>query len=69
MNELQYDDVIRLRKLLHGAHYVDVQVRKNGQDHHFECDFLKEVLDFFVDKNIERLANNKPTPSQDGGGG
>ena len=35
----------KLKEILKGNHYVDILVRKNGQDVHFEGDFLKEFLD------------------------
>lgn len=45
LNEPQTDTIDRLRHKLRGAHYVDVVVRKDGQDHHFECDWLRHALD------------------------
>lgn len=56
MNELQFDDVQKLRKFVIGAHYVNLVVRKNGNNTVFEADWLKEVLDFYIDKNIEQLS-------------
>ncbi len=44
LNEPQQDSIDKLRKTLEWSHYVNVIVRKDGQDHHFEADWLRDAL-------------------------
>ena len=34
----------KLKKICEHSHYIDIVVRRNGQDEHFEGDFLKQVI-------------------------
>lgn len=45
LNEPQLRTLDRLRLTLWGSRHSDVIVRKNGQDHHFEIDWLRDALD------------------------
>jgi hypothetical protein len=44
VNEPQQRDIDELLRILPGAHYVDVVVRIDGQDKHFEADWLYALL-------------------------
>jgi len=45
LNELQVASMRRLREALKWSHHTDIIVRKDGQDLHFEADYLREMLD------------------------
>lgn len=40
INDLQRESIQKLVKHAKGAHYINVYIRKNGQDYHFEADWL-----------------------------
>lgn len=44
LNEPQQDTLERMRKALRGSHHADLTVRKDGQDHHFEIDWLRNAV-------------------------
>lgn len=44
LNEPQRQTLKGIRRLLPGAHFVDIKIRINGQDKWFEADFLKDLL-------------------------
>ena len=41
INELQLDSIKRLIAYMPWSHHADIIVRKDGQDKHFEADWLK----------------------------
>jgi len=45
INELQRASVSKLRATLRWSSHTDIIVRKDGQDHHFEADWLRDALD------------------------
>ena len=45
LNEPQRATIDKLRRTLFWSHHTDVIVRKDGTDHHFEADWLRDALD------------------------
>lgn len=45
LNEPQRESLDQLRLTLLGSRHSDVRVRKDGQDHWFEVDWLRDALD------------------------
>lgn len=44
VTDLQLISIKRLLMALQGAHHADLIVRINGEDHHFEVDWLKYLI-------------------------
>ena len=44
LNEPQKESFLKLKEACKGAHYIDVVVRKDGRDLHFQIDYLRELL-------------------------
>lgn len=45
INELQRDSIKEFARLVrHGARAIDIRVRKDGQECHFEADWLKQLF-------------------------
>lgn len=44
LNEPQQATLVRMRRALHSSHHADLCVRKDGQDHHFEIDWLRHAV-------------------------
>ena len=54
---MKQEDVEFVRKwwpILHGAHYVDVVVRINGEDKHYEADEWKRLLSLLIESEAMR---------------
>ncbi len=43
INELQIESVKKLHDRTRGAHEINIHVRKDGQDHYIEADWLKHM--------------------------
>lgn len=66
MNVLQKNDINELLTTLKGADEVDIIVRKDGQDIHFEADWLRGVLEYFVGSTgITTTTDQRPTTKID----
>ncbi len=48
MNSLQRTDIARLKQELRGADEVNIHIRKDAQDIYIEADWLKGVIDYFI---------------------
>lgn len=48
LNELQYNSINKLRETLRWSHSTDIIVRKDGQDFHFEGDWLRDAIDLLI---------------------
>lgn len=45
INQSQAESIRKLaRTIRHGAKFVDIHVRKDGQEYHFEADWLKQLF-------------------------
>lgn len=44
VNSAQAESIEKLRKAVHGMHFANIGIRKNGQDLRFEVDWIKHVL-------------------------
>jgi hypothetical protein len=66
INSLQRDSIWRLHDLIkHGAKIIDLRVRKDAQEYHFEADWLKQLLRRVLGHadQAERVAKaNSPQP-------
>lgn len=65
LNEPQIDTIERLRPKLRGAKTVDLFVRKDGQDHHFEADWLRHALDIVCGGPLPSLLASLPASTQE----
>ncbi len=52
LNELQEESLEKLKQACKGAHFINVVVRKNGQDLIFQIDYLPKLLSLLSNKEI-----------------
>lgn len=55
INDLQTDSINRLIERCKHAHYVNVHVRINGKDEHFEADWLKYIKPVTAPADVSQL--------------
>ena len=59
LNDPQLESLIKLKQACKGAHFIDVMVRKDGKDLHFQIDYLPKLLAHSsldkTDKEIEEM--------------
>lgn len=53
LNEPQRETLDQLRLALHGSRHTDVRVRKDGEYHWFEADWLRDALDLLCGPHPE----------------
>ena len=44
INEREFEAIERFKKVMLGSHYINIMVRKDGEDLWFEGDWLKRLL-------------------------
>lgn len=44
VNSAQADSIERLRKTIHGMHFANVTIRKDGKNIDFQIDWIKHIL-------------------------
>jgi len=58
VNDLQRETIAKLRSTLELSHYTGIIIRKDGQDHHFQADWLRDALKRLCDED-EVMGGNK----------
>lgn len=49
-NKPMLRDMLLAKQLARGAHYIDLTIRYDGKDLHFEADWLDEVLNAYFER-------------------
>jgi hypothetical protein len=69
LNEPQMESLYKLAKAVRGMHYANIVVRNNGQDVHFEADWLKHLMPLLCPEEekefqarLHEALSNKPKP-------